>query len=287
MPPSQNYVFISGATSGIGASTACFALDAGFHVIAGCYPDLAAGRELKERDPDRVTLVALDVTSSESINDAVAKIAHLTGGRGLRGLVNSAGIALLSPAELITVEEFRQVLSINLIGLFALTRELLPLLRQGGGTVVNISSDAGLLAMPTGAAYCSSKFGVEALSDVFRAETIGQGVQFAVVEPGNIDTPIWEMLHRPVRKKYEALTPEQHRLYGDYLESLLATERQGIPVERVARVILSALQSRRPRTRYRVGPDAHLSWLVAKLPARMRDALANRIVKSYATCQSS
>ena len=59
--------------------------------------------------------------------------------------------------------------------------------------------------MPTGAAYCASKFGMEALSDVVRAETRDQGISVAIIEPGNIDTPIWEKLHGPIKKKYASL----------------------------------------------------------------------------------
>jgi len=202
--------------------------------------------------------------------------------RGLKGLVNCAGIAVLCPAEHITVGEYRRTVEINLIGTFSMCRAALPLLRKAGGTIVNISSDAGLLAMPTGAAYCASKFAVEALSDALRAETRQQGVKVVVVEPGNIDTPIWEAIQAPLKKKYARLEAEQCQYYGDYFEGLLAIERQGIPVTRVADVIVGALTSRKPRDRLRVGNDAHLSWLVGKLPARLRDTLANRIIKSYA-----
>jgi len=281
--PIKGFIFVTGATSGIGKSTALHALDDGYHVIAGCFPDLEPGVHLKQHAPDRVTLISLDVANDESVCEAGQKIANVVGEQGLKGLVNSAGIAILCPAELTTTEEFRQVVGINLVGTFSVTREMLPHLRKGRGTIVNISSDGGLLAMPTGGAYCASKFGVEALSDVLRAETHGQGVKVVVIEPGNIDTPIWETLHEPLKGKYVTLDSEQQQIYGDYFESLLATERQGIPVERVANVIITALNSRKPKTRYRVGPDSHVSWLVAKLPARIRDSLANRVVKSYAS----
>jgi len=279
----KGFVLITGATSGIGESTAQHALDEGYHIIAGCYPDTGVGESLKQYAPNRVTLIPLDVTNDESVRAAGDKVTGVVGDNGLKGLVNSAGVAMLSPVELITTEEFRQVVNINLVGTFSILREMLPHLRRGRGTIVNISSDAGLLAMPTGGAYCASKFGMEALSDVVRAETRDQGINVAIIEPGNIDTPIWETLHGPIRKKLASLDSALKPYYADYLESLLATERQGIPVKRVARVILKALNSRKPKTRYRVGPDSHVSWLVAKLPARFRDSIANRVVKSYAS----
>lgn len=280
---SKGYVFVTGATSGIGKSTSLHLLDDGYHVLAACYPDIAAGEDLKQHSPDKVTLIPLDIADDESVRIASQKIDGVIQDSGLKGLVNCAGVAFLCPAELITPQEFRQVIGINLIGTFAVIQALLPQLRKGSGSVVNVSSDAGLLAMPTGAAYCASKFGVESLSDVLRAETLGQGINVVVIEPGNIDTPIWNTLHGPLKEKQAGLTPELEQLYGDYLKSLLATQRQGIPVERVAETILGALNTNNPKTRYRVGPDATVSWIVAKLPARIRDLIANRVIKSYAS----
>jgi len=280
----SKFVLITGATSGIGLATAKRAIDAGYHVIGCCYPDLESGAVLKEYRPERVSLVVTDVSDESTVATTFEQVNAIVGrSGGLVGLVNSAGVAILSPAEHITVAEFRRTVEINLIGTFSMCRGALPLLREAGGTIVNITSDAGLLAMPTGAAYCASKFAVEALSDALRAEVSKQNINVVVVEPGNIDTPIWDTLNAPLKEKYAGIDSEQKQIYGDYFESLLAMQRQGIPVQRVADVIVDALMSRKPKPRYRVGPDAHFSWLVAKLPARLRDSLANRIVKSYAT----
>jgi NAD(P)-dependent dehydrogenase (short-subunit alcohol dehydrogenase family) len=278
----SQFLLVSGATSGIGLATAKLAIDNGYHVIACCYPELETGAELKQYRPGQVSLVVTDVSDESTVISAFEQVREIVGNQGLKGLVNCAGIAILCPAELITVAEYRRTIEINLIGTFSMCRAALPLLRKAGGTIVNVSSDAGLLAMPTGAAYCASKYAIEALSDALRAETRQQGIKVVVVEPGNIDTPIWDAIQAPLKKKYTTLDAEQRQHYGDYFEGLLAIERQGIPVQRVASVIVGAVVSRKPKTRYRVGTDAHFSWLIGKLPARLRDTLANRIVKSYA-----
>ena len=163
-----------------------------------------------------------------------------------------------------------------------MSRMALPLLRTAGGTIVNISSDAGLLSMPTGSAYCASKFGVEALSDALRAEVRTQGVKVVLIEPGNIDTPIWNSFHAPLQQKLAGLDAEQKALYKEYLDGLLAMGGQGIKPEQVADTIVHTLQAKRKKARYLVGPDARVSWLVAKLPAFLRDRLTESIIRSYA-----
>lgn len=276
------YVLITGATSGIGLATAKKALDSGYAVIGCCYPDLHSGEVLKDYAPDRVSLVEADVSNEASMLAAYAQITALVGEHGLAGLVNCAGMALLCPAELTSVTEFSRVINVNLVGTFAMCRMALPLLRKAGGTIVNISSDGGVLSMPTGGAYCASKFGVEALSDALRAEVRSQGVKLVVIEPGNIDTPLWDSFHAPLQQKLDGLDGELRALYKDYLEGLLAMGRQGIKVEQVADTIVHVLQAKRKKARYLVGPDARVSWLVAKLPAFARDRLTDSIIRSYA-----
>jgi NAD(P)-dependent dehydrogenase (short-subunit alcohol dehydrogenase family) len=237
---------------------------------------------LQQYSPERVSLVETDVSSEASMVAAYAQITELVGAEGLTGLVNCAGMALLCPAELISVAEFSRVINVNLVGTFAMCRMALPLLRRAGGTIVNISSDAGLLSMPTGSAYCASKFGVEALSDALRAEVRTQGVKVVLIEPGNIDTPIWNSFHAPLQQKLAGLDAEQKALYKEYLDALLAMGGQGIKPEQVADTIVHTLQAKRKKARYLVGPDARVSWLVAKLPAFLRDRLTESIIRSYA-----
>jgi len=276
------YVLITGATSGIGLATAKKAVDSGYHVIGCCYPDLGSGEVLRQYAPGQVSLVETDVSNEASMVAAYARITELVGADGLTGLVNCAGMALLCPVELMSVAEFSRVINVNLVGTFAMSRMALPLLRTAGGTIVNISSDAGLLSMPTGSAYCASKFGVEALSDALRAEVRTQGVKVVLIEPGNIDTPIWNSFQAPLQQKLAGLDAEQKALYKEYLDGLLAMGGQGIKPEQVADTIVHTLQAKRKKARYLVGPDARVSWLVAKLPAFLRDRLTESIIRSYA-----
>jgi hypothetical protein len=87
---------------------------------------------------------------------------------------------------------------------------------------------------------------------------------------------------RAYQSKWDLCAAVHKELYGVYYESLLTIDRQGVQPEEVGQTILKGIEARKPRTRYRVGFDAHVSWLVSKLPPRLRGALANRIIKSYA-----
>ena len=279
----KGFIFITGAGSGIGEAATLELVKDGYHVIAGSFPDMAEGEKLKEKAPESITPMLINVMDEESISEASAKIKCMVGGeKGLQGVVNCAGVVMLSPTEHMTVSESRTILEINLIGTFAVCRSLLALLRKTRGTIVNISSDGGILSMPYGAGYCASKFGVEALSDALRAELRPQGIRVVIVEPGNIDTPLWDKSADAVRQKYDSVPDEQKRLYEKAYNSLIAIERQGIPAQRVGKKIHTALTAKSPKARYRVGPDAHFSKMVSKLPIWLRDRLALKIMESYA-----
>jgi NAD(P)-dependent dehydrogenase (short-subunit alcohol dehydrogenase family) len=149
---------------------------------------------------------------------------------------------------------------------------------------VNISSIGGRFAMPFLGPYTASKFGFEGLSDSLRRELRPWGIHVAVVEPGSIDTEIWDKGQRDVVATLAALPPRGHELYGRRLASLqkLAgrTARHAIPADRAAKAIEHALTSSRPRTRYLVGPDARVQMAMQRLlPARAVDRLLELMVR--------
>ncbi len=83
-------------------------------------------------------------------------------------------------------------MEVNLTGQVAVTQAMLPAIRRARGRIVFISSIGGLMAVPLFGAYHAAKFGLEAVGDVFRQELRPWGIEVAVIEPGSIDTPIWE-----------------------------------------------------------------------------------------------
>ncbi len=127
-------------------------------------------------------------------------------------------------------------------------------------------------------AYHAAKFGIEAVGDIFRQELRPWGISVSIVEPGSIDTPIWE---RGERTADEIATPEREALYGEvvdrYRKVIRDTAERGIAAEKVAKVIEHALSADRPRSRYLVGLEAKLvARLKLLLPTRVFDRIVAR-----------
>jgi NAD(P)-dependent dehydrogenase (short-subunit alcohol dehydrogenase family) len=260
---------VTGASTGIGRATALRLDAAGWRVFAGVRrPEDATS--LREAGSERLTPLTLDVTDAEQIAAAAGQI-EAESEAGLDGLVNNAGVAIPGPLETLSIDDFRRQIEVNMTAHVAVTQALLPAIRGAGGRIVFISSIGGRVAFPLTGAYHAAKFGIEAVGDVFRQELRPWGISVSIVEPGSIDTPIWE---RGERTADEIGTPEREALYGKVVERyrkvVRDTAERGIPPEKAARAIEHALTANRPRARYLVG-------LEAKVTARAKLLLPTRI----------
>jgi len=268
-------VLVTGASTGIGRATALRLDAAGWRVHAGVRREEDA-ESLRAAGSGSLEPVFLDVTDADQIAAAAER---LGGGEGeLAGLVNNAGVAIPSPLETMPVDDFRRQLEINLTGQVAVTQALLPAIRRGDGRLVFISSIGGRMALPLTGAYHAAKFGIEAVGDVFRQELRPWGIPVSIVEPGSIDTPIWERGEQTA-DEVGSRSPQREALYGRAIERyrkvIRETAERGIPPEKVAATIERALTSRRPRARYLVGIDAKVQ---ARLKPLLPTPLLDRIV---------
>ncbi len=275
-------VLVTGASSGIGAACALRLTGAGYQVFAGVRNGAAGERLLREAGP-ALQWLPLDVTDPGTIADAADAMGRALGARGLAGLVNSAGIAVGGPLELLSSERLRAQLEVNVIGLHAVTRACLPLVRRGRGRIIHIGSIAGRIASPFTGAYAASKHAVEALTDALRLELAPEGLHVAVIEPGQIRTPIWdkglaEFASITGEGPAEGLARYRGRLLA--LRHILERARlHAAPASLVADTVLHALESPEPRTRYVVGRDARIRlWLTRLLPDRAMDGLVLRVL---------
>jgi NAD(P)-dependent dehydrogenase (short-subunit alcohol dehydrogenase family) len=159
-----------------------------------------------------------------------------------------------------------------------MTQALLPFIRRAEGRIVFVSSIGGRIAFPFAGAYHAAKFGTEAIGDVFRQELRPWDLRVSIVEPGSIDTPIWERGQRKATE-IEAKAPRTDVLYGSAIERfrkvIQDTADRGIPPEKVARAIAHALEAKRPRARYLVGLDAKVQ---ARLKPLIPTPVFDRIV---------
>ncbi|MFQ5746340.1 MAG: SDR family oxidoreductase [Gemmatimonadota bacterium] len=274
MPKREDTVVITGASTGIGAASAALLVERGYRVFGSVRRDEDEAA-LRERG---ATPIRMDVTDLESIQRAAAAVADSLDGEGLVGLVNNAGVPGGGPLELLPLSELRRVLEVNTIGVLAVTQAFLPLLRRAGGRIVNVSSVSGRVAMPFMGPYAASKFALEALSDCLRRELAQAGIRVIVLEPGPVETPIWEKAASLDTGHYAESE------YGPPLERLLrqATAEGGrLPVETIASAVLDALTRRRPPTRVLLVPGSRLMARLARLlPDRWLDGIVARRLRT-------
>lgn len=271
---------VTGASSGIGEACALRLAELGYRVFAGVRNDEAAGR-LRSRAPDLITPLQLDVSDAGSVRAAAERIAAGTGGAGLDGLVNNAGIAVAAPLEFLPLDALREQLEINVVGQLAVTQALLPLLRTARGRIVNMGSISGRVALPFVGPYTASKFALEALTDSLRVELRPWGIHVAIVEPGVIATPIWKRSLAAFDAMLERMPPQVVELYGPAMRVVRSrvSRLPGASTEGVVRAVVHALTARRPRARYLVGVDARARLILNWMPWRLRDRAVARALR--------
>ncbi|CAL1597048.1 unnamed protein product [Knipowitschia caucasica] len=181
-------VLITGCDRGFGLGLAKHLHKLGFTVFAGCLLKDEGGegaKELEEMRSERMKVLQMDVCSEEQTERAVESIRLNLGDTVLWAVVNNAGVASFGEVEFTSIDTYRQVYEVNLIGTIRITKAVLPLIRRAKGRVVNIASLYGRMGNIMRSSYCVSKYGVEAFSDCLRYEMKTWGVKVSVIEPGN------------------------------------------------------------------------------------------------------
>jgi NAD(P)-dependent dehydrogenase (short-subunit alcohol dehydrogenase family) len=255
MTPSKRTVLVTGTSTGIGRATAELLVACGYRVLAGTR---AVGDP--PHVPDGCEPVHLDVTCCDDVTALVEQL-RAACPDGLYALVNNAGVAPPNPVELIDLDEFRQVMEINVVGPLRLIQACLPMLRkQPRSRIINMSSMNGTMAMPMVGAYSASKFALEALSDTLRVELRPWKISVSCIRPGQVRTEIFTKalaaLGERARQIPAELLPGYAKLFAKSKQFSKRGANDGIGADVVARAVLKALRARWPRARYFVGFDA-------------------------------
>jgi NAD(P)-dependent dehydrogenase (short-subunit alcohol dehydrogenase family) len=252
-------VLITGCSSGLGKSAARHFAQHGWNVVATMRkpePDLA------QEFPDNVLIHALDVADPASIEAAFE--AGVTRFGGINAVVNNAGITILSVFEATPEQAIRRIFETNVFGTMNVTKAALPYLRQqGGGTIVNVTSGVGFVAVPLLSLYVSSKHAVEGLTESLTYELESQNIRVKLVEPGAMRTT--NFTATGMAASQEAQVPEGYKAYFDHaLGAMMNYPFESTEELAVAETVYQAANDDTHRLRYPVGPDieeyARLRW---------------------------
>ena len=276
MKTEPRIILITGAGAGIGAALTRECLQRGAVVYAGVRNMSRAESDFADlKDTPGLRIIELDVNDPAHGERAIDTI---TGEQGrLDVLVNNAGYGFYGVFEELSEAGMRAQMETNFFAALRLMRLVLPAMRErGAGTIINVTSILGRVVIPTGSAYTSSKFALEAATEAVRYEAAPFGVWVTAVEPG--------LIHTNFKKNMEFSdgVGQSNSPYG-FLNRQITREykRLGTSADACARIIARIIEKRRPKARYLIGLDAKLAafarWL---LPGSLLDFIIRMRVRS-------
>jgi len=186
----ERVAIVTGAGSGLGRAVALLLASEGARVAAFDVAADAAEKTVAEIDESggNARAYVVDVRDAAAVTEAMTAAASELGRPEL--VVNAAGVGRFGHSHEFPVDEWDRIVSINLSGTFFVSRAALPHLLDGGGTIVNVASNAGLMGQAYSAAYCASKGGVVQLTRALAEEYLRRSIRVNCVAPGSIDTPL-------------------------------------------------------------------------------------------------
>jgi NAD(P)-dependent dehydrogenase (short-subunit alcohol dehydrogenase family) len=255
-------VLVTGASRGIGLATATLLAQQGCTVFG-------TSRHPQSSTLNSFTLLPLDVRDQASVKHCVNTVIAQT--HHIDVLINNAGHSLAGAVEEASAEDARQLFETNFFGVIRTTNAVLPHMRQAGhGHIINISSLAGLIGVPYLGLYAASKHALEGYSESLRYELKPFEIHVSLIEPGDIQTGIIAALPSNPVAAYDGIREQVTAIHD-------ANVSNGPPPEKVASVVLRAVQSRRPHLRYTVttGQEKWVPWMKRLLP----DWLAEHFIR--------
>ena len=261
-------ILITGASSGMGKDSAIQLIKEGHKVYT------AARRIEKMQDLKALGgfPIKMDVSKDEEVKKALNYI--LTKERKIDVLWNNAGFGLYGAVENVSIKDAIKQFDVNLFGLANLTQKVIPYMRKAkSGTIINTSSMGGKMYTPLGAWYHASKHAVEGFSDCLRIETKPFNINVVVLEPGAIATEFGNVLYQPL------LENSKNTPYEPLAKAIAKTTKESYekpnsasPTSVISNTISKIINSKKPKTRYRVGKYAKpMVWLRTYLGDRIFD----------------
>lgn len=257
-------ILITGCSSGIGLDAAWRLKARGWRVLATCRREADSARLTAEG----LESFSLDLADDASVAAGAAEALARTDG-ALDALFNNGAFALPGAVEDLSRAALRSIFETNFFGQVDLSNRLIPAMRaRRAGRIVFNSSVLGFFAMPQRGAYNATKFALEGIADTLRREMVGTGVEVVLIEPG----PVTSALRRKARSQFEHFIDWQssarRREYEEEVRPRLYSDERDrfeLPASSVTAVLLSALESKRPRARYRVTVPSKAGAMLTRL----------------------
>jgi NAD(P)-dependent dehydrogenase (short-subunit alcohol dehydrogenase family) len=262
VPSPTTAVLVSGASSGIGLECTQDLIAQGCFVFAGVRREADHARLARQFSSAHCHPLLLDITDPASIQAALAIVTRqLPPSTRRLVLLHNAGYALGGPIECLSLEQVRDQFEVNVFGHVA----------------VFMSSVAGFSVYPFGGVYCASKHALEAIADGFRMELAPWHIQVSLIQPGAIQTPLWNKVQTQASDVRDALSPEGQQHYGSaYVQvekTVAQTVRDALPVQAVSVAVRHAVLNQTPKTRYSIGKDTQQRRWLKLLPTHIADSL--------------
>ena len=255
----QKAILVTGASTGIGRNLAETLAAKGYFVYAGArkQADLDALSAI-----ENVQGIRLDVTIQEEIDAAVETVREA--GRGLYGLVNNAGVAVVGPMIEVDEDDMQFQMDVNLFGPYRMTKAFAPLIIESQGRITTTGSISGILSATFLGPYSMSKHGVEAFTDSLAGEMEKLGVRVSVVEPGNYNSAISESVRKRMEQRSQTA---EGSLFEEELRQRLdrpADRTRFKEPDEVSAAFMQALFDENPKRRYMVVPNQREAEITIK-----------------------
>lgn len=282
----RGVIMVTGATAGIGFATTLSLAAAGYHVIGTSRrPEKADGPLLDAVRRGEVTLVRLDLADPASVDAAAAEVLGLLEKaevRGLDGLVNNAGAAVVGPVETVGMDQLRWQFEVNVFSQISLTRQLLPPLRAARGRIVNIGSVAAWITMPFLSPLAASKGAFRLFNDALRLEVKPAGVQVILIEPGRVNSAAPGKVLGEVDGAVARMPEDLQARYADAFRTMIgnfvARARSGISEQSVADAVVKAVTGSGRGSRRPVGATTRQLQMASRfLPNPVLDRVRYRL----------
>ena len=269
----QKTILITGCSTGIGYTCAHALHKRGYQVIASCRKQA----DVERLQAEGLTTILLDLSDSQSISQGVEKALQLTGGK-LDALFNNGAYGQPGALEDLPTDGLREQFETNFFGWHQLVCEVLPVMRnQGYGRIVQNSSVLGFAAMKYRGAYNASKFAIEGWSDTLRLELSATDIHISLIEPGPIET---QFRANALNAFQRWITIEGSAHQAQYQQQMSRLNSQSssnafvLPAESCVKPLLHALESDKPKIRYRITtPTKVFAVLKRLLPTRLLDKI--------------